>query len=168
MIPDAVQHGPGYYLEEDDARITWSGRWMRAFGLDELPQLFNVLRGDMSLVGPRPNLAFVVDEYREHYERILRVKPGITGLVAIRGRNLLRRSEMCRWDEYYVATLSFKNDMKIMLETVPTVLLRRGSTDDVSREFIEDLIAARFEAEDAAQAALSDDRAAEQARKAKG
>ena len=152
MIPDAVQHGPGYYLEENDARITWAGRWMRAFSLDELPQLFNVLKGDMSLVGPRPNLSLVVDEYREHYERVLRVKPGITGLVAIRGRNRLRRSEMLRWDEYYVATLSFKNDVKIVLETVPSVLLRRGSTDDVSEDFIEDLIAARFEAEDAAQA----------------
>jgi lipopolysaccharide/colanic/teichoic acid biosynthesis glycosyltransferase len=150
MIPDAVQRGPGYYLEENDARITWAGRWMRASSLDELQQVFNVLKGDMSLVGPRPNLSLVVDEYREHYERVLRVKPGITGLVAIRGRNRLRRSEMLRWDEYYVATLSFRNDVKIMLETIPSVLSRRGSTDDVSKDFVEDLIAARYEAEDAA------------------
>jgi lipopolysaccharide/colanic/teichoic acid biosynthesis glycosyltransferase len=151
MVPDAVRYGRGYYLEENDPRITWAGRWMRAFSLDELPQLLNVLKGDMSLVGPRPNLAMVVEGFREHYSRILRVKPGITGLVAIRGRNRLRRSEMLRWDEYYVATLSLKNDIRIILETVPSVLLRKGSTDDVSKDFIEDLIAAHYEAEDAAR-----------------
>jgi lipopolysaccharide/colanic/teichoic acid biosynthesis glycosyltransferase len=139
MVVDAHRHEQGYYLQDKDPRITWCGRWMRALSLDELPQVFNVLKGDMSLVGPRPNLEFVVDEYRPLYESVLSVRPGLTGYVAIRGRNRLRRSEMLRWDQYYVDTLSFGNDLRIIGETVPSVLFRRGSTNDVSKEFLEDL-----------------------------
>ena len=139
MIPDAVEHGAGLYVEEDDERITWAGRWMRAFSLDELPQLLNVLKGDMSVVGPRPNVPQVVAEHRERFARILQVKPGLTGLVAINGRNRLRRSEMLDWDERYVATLGLRTDLGIILRTVPTVLLRRGSTNDAPREFLEDV-----------------------------
>jgi len=139
MIPDAAEHGAGFYLDDDDDRITWAGRWMRAFSLDELPQLLNVLKGDMSIVGPRPNLEFVVDEYRDRFERILEVKPGLTCLVAINGRNRLRRSEMLDWDERYVESLGLRTDLQIILRTIPTVLLRRGSTNDVPREFIEDI-----------------------------
>jgi lipopolysaccharide/colanic/teichoic acid biosynthesis glycosyltransferase len=139
MIPGAVNHGRGYYLEDGDPRITACGRWMRATSLDELPQLFNVLLGDMSLVGPRPNLVFIVERYKPHYARILRVKPGITSLVGIRGRNRLKRSQMLAYDDEYVATLSFRNDLRIILRTVPAVLLRRGASDDVSEEFLEDV-----------------------------
>ena len=139
MIPDAVEHGAGFYLEDDDDRITWAGRWMRAFSFDELPQLLNVLKGDMSVVGPRPNLEFVVDEYRDRFERILQVKPGLTCLVAVNGRNRLKRSEMLDWDERYVETIGLRTDLGIILRTIPTVLLRRGSTNDVPQEFIEDI-----------------------------
>ena len=139
MIPDAAEHGAGFYLDDDDARITWAGRWLRAFSLDELPQLLNVLKGDMSIVGPRPNLEFVVAEYRDRFERILKVKPGLTCLVAINGRNRLKRSEMLDWDERYVESLCLRTDLKIILRTIPTVLLRWGSTNDVPREFIEDI-----------------------------
>jgi lipopolysaccharide/colanic/teichoic acid biosynthesis glycosyltransferase len=139
MIPDAVEHGAGLYVEEDDERITWAGRWMRAASLDELPQLLNVLRGDMSVVGPRPNVPEVVAEHRERFARILQVKPGLTGLVAVNGRNRLRRSQMLDWDERYVATLGLRTDLGIILRTIPTVLLRRGSTNDAPREFLEDI-----------------------------
>jgi lipopolysaccharide/colanic/teichoic acid biosynthesis glycosyltransferase len=139
MIPDAVEHGAGLYVEEDDERITWAGRWMRAFSLDELPQLLNVLKGDMSVVGPRPNVPEVVAEHRERFARILQVRPGLTGLVAINGRNRLRRSQMLDWDERYVATLGLRTDLGIILRTIPTVLLRRGSTNDATREFLEDV-----------------------------
>jgi len=139
MVPDAVEHGAGFYLEEGDARITWAGRWMRAFSLDELPQLLNVLKGDMSIVGPRPNLEFIVAQHRERFARILQVKPGLTGLVAVNGRNRLKRSQMLDWDERYVETFGLRTDLAIILRTIPTVLLRRGASDDVPREFIEDV-----------------------------
>ncbi len=139
MIPDAVEQGAGFYVEDDDARITWAGRWMRAFSFDELPQLLNILKGDMSIVGPRPNLEFVVEEYRDRFERILEVKPGLTCFVAINGRNRLQRSEMLDWDERYVETLGLRTDLQIILRTIPTVILRRGSTNDVPREFTEDI-----------------------------
>jgi len=139
MVPDAVERGRGLYIEEDDPRITPIGKWLRATSLDELPQVLNVLLGDMSLVGPRPNLVLVVDRYRPLYERILSVRPGMTGLVAIRGRNRLRRSEMIAFDDEYVERITFTDDLRILLETIPTVLLRRGASDDVTEEFIEDI-----------------------------
>ena len=138
MVPDAWKFG-GYYLAEEDPRITWCGRWMRALSLDELPNLLNVVKGDMSLVGPRPNLPFIVDQYRNRYATILTVKPGITGLPAVSGRNKLRRSQMIELDELYVGTLSFREDLRILLKTLPIVVLRRGSSNDVSEEFIEDI-----------------------------
>ncbi len=112
---------------------------MRATSLDELPQFLNVVLGDMSLVGPRPNLTFIVERYRPHYDRILRVRPGITSLVGIGGRNRLKRSQMIALDDEYVDTLSFRNDLRILLKTVPAVLFRHGATDDVSEEFLEDV-----------------------------
>jgi lipopolysaccharide/colanic/teichoic acid biosynthesis glycosyltransferase len=139
MVPDAVARGAGFYLDGDDDRITWAGRWMRALSLDELPQLLNVLKGDMSIVGPRPNLEFVVDQHRDSFARILEVKPGLTCLVAVNGRNRLKRSEMLFWDERYVTTLGLLTDLEIIVRTIPTVLLRRGSTNDVTREFLEDV-----------------------------
>jgi lipopolysaccharide/colanic/teichoic acid biosynthesis glycosyltransferase len=139
MIPDAVEQGRGYYLEEGDPRITSCGRWMRATSLDELPQLLNVLLGDMSLVGPRPNLTFIVERYKPHYDRILKVRPGITSLVGIGGRNRLKRSQMLALDDEYASTLSFRNDLRILLKTVPVVLFRHGASDDVSEEFLEDV-----------------------------
>ena len=138
MIPDAWKYG-GYYLADEDPRITWCGRWMRALSFDELPNLLNVVKGDMSLVGPRPNLPFIVDQYRNRYGTILSVKPGITGLPAVSGRNKLRRSQMIELDELYVRTLSLREDLRILLKTIPIVLLRHGSSNDVSEEFIEDI-----------------------------
>lgn len=139
MVVDAVERGRGYYLEEGDPRITPAGRWLRATSLDELPQVFNVLLGDMSLVGPRPNLPFIVQRYGHLYDKILSVKPGLTCFVAIRGRNRLRRSQMIAFDNEYVDKLSLATDLRILAATVPAVLSRRGSTDDVSEEFLEDL-----------------------------
>jgi lipopolysaccharide/colanic/teichoic acid biosynthesis glycosyltransferase len=138
MIPNAVSYGAGYYLEENDKRITWAGRWLRLTSLDELPQLLNVVKGDISLVGPRPNLPLIVERYAQSYQQILTVKPGLTGLAAIRGRNLLRRSQMLALDRQYVSKVSLGTDVRILLGTIPVVLLRRGSSNAVSEEFIED------------------------------
>jgi lipopolysaccharide/colanic/teichoic acid biosynthesis glycosyltransferase len=139
MVPDAFKHGRGYYLEEGDPRITPAGGFLRKSSLDELPQLFNVILGDMSLVGPRPNLRYIVERYKPHYERILRERPGITCLVATRGRNSLRRSQMLAYDAEYVGDITFLGDLRILLETFPAVFLRRGASDDVSEEFLEDV-----------------------------
>jgi len=139
MVVDAVKQGRGYYLQEGDPRITRVGRWLRKTSLDELPQVFNVILGDMSLVGPRPNLPFIVRRYGHLYDKALTVKPGITCLVAIRGRNTLRRSQMIAFDDEYVDALSFMTDLRILLATFPAVFLRRGSTDEVSEEFLEDV-----------------------------
>ena len=139
MVVDAVRQGRGYYLEDGDPRITRVGRWLRSTSLDELPQLFNVILGDMSLVGPRPNLPFIVRRYGHLYDRSLTVKPGITCLVAIRGRNTLRRSQMIAYDDEYVDTLGLVTDLRILLATFPAVFLRRGSSDEVSEEFLEDV-----------------------------
>jgi len=153
MVVGAVDQGAGIYLEENDARITWAGEWLRATSLDELPQLLNVIRGEMSLVGPRPNLPEIVARYGALYDRILTVKPGVTCLVAIRGRNRLRRSQMLAYDEEYVETMSLKQDLRILLQTLPAVLSRRGSTNDVSEEFLEDVEPAAGHAAPAAGAA---------------
>jgi lipopolysaccharide/colanic/teichoic acid biosynthesis glycosyltransferase len=141
MIPDAVKSGRGFYLEENDPRITKCGGWMRATSLDELPQLFNVILGDMSLVGPRPNLVFIVDKYRSRFDRILAERPGITCLVAVGGRNRLTRSRMIALDDEYVADVTLLGDLKILARTLPAVLLRSGASDDVSEEFMEDVAA---------------------------
>jgi lipopolysaccharide/colanic/teichoic acid biosynthesis glycosyltransferase len=139
MVPDAVKSGRGFYLEENDPRITKCGGWMRSTSLDELPQLFNVILGDMSLVGPRPNLVFIVEKYRSRFERILAERPGITCLVAIGGRNRLTRSQMIALDDEYVADVTLLGDLKILARTLPAVLLRSGASDDVSEEFMEDV-----------------------------
>jgi len=139
MVVGAVNQGKGYYLEDNDPRITRAGAFLRATSLDELPQVFNVLGGDMSLVGPRPNLPFIVRRYGHLYDKSLTVKPGVTCFVAIRGRNTLRRSQMIAFDNEYVDRIGLWTDLKIILATVPVVLLRRGSTNDVSEEFLEDV-----------------------------
>jgi len=139
MVVGAVNQGKGYYLEDNDPRITRAGAFLRATSLDELPQVFNVRGGDMSLVGPRPNLPFIVRRYGHLYDKSLTVKPGVTCFVAIRGRNTLRRSQMIAFDNEYVDRIGLWTDLKIILATVPVVLLRRGSTNDVSEEFLEDV-----------------------------
>jgi aspartate kinase len=111
---------------ENDPRITRVGRFLRKSSLDELPQFFSVLKGDMSLVGPRPPLAYECQEYDIwHRRRVLEVKPGITGLWQVTGRSRLRFDEMVRLDLQYVRTWSLWLDIKIMLKT-PISVLRGG------------------------------------------
>lgn len=111
---------------ENDPRITRVGRFLRKSSLDELPQFFSVLKGDMSLVGPRPPLAYECQEYDIwHRRRVLEVKPGITGLWQVTGRSRLRFDEMVRLDLQYVRTWSLWLDLKIMLKT-PIAIIRGG------------------------------------------
>jgi lipopolysaccharide/colanic/teichoic acid biosynthesis glycosyltransferase len=113
----------GVYKLETDPRITRVGVWLRRLSLDELPQLINVLRGEMSLVGPRPGLQWEVDLYRPEHLRRLAVRPGITGLWQVSGRNRLSMLEMLDLDVRYVEEWSPGLDLRI-IATTPAVLLR--------------------------------------------
>jgi len=118
--------GPMFKIK-DDPRQTRVGRVLRKLSIDELPQFWNVLKGDMSVVGPRPALMNEVAEYDDWHSERLRVKPGITGLWQISGRSELTFDEMVLLDVYYIENWSPTLDFKIMLRTVPHVLSGRGA-----------------------------------------
>jgi len=118
--------GPLFKIK-DDPRRTRMGRLLRKLSLDELPQLYNVLRGDMSLVGPRPNIPAEVEQYQEWHKRRLDVVPGITGLWAVSGRSDLTFDEMTLLDIYYIENWSPAMDLKIALRTIPRVLTGAGA-----------------------------------------
>lgn len=126
MVKDAESIGLGMNVRADDDRITRVGRFLRDWGLDELPQLINVLRGDMSLVGPRPTIPAQVALYTDFERRRLEVKPGITGWALIHGRNAISWDERIRYDVWYVDHWSLWLDFYILLRTVPVVLTRQG------------------------------------------
>jgi lipopolysaccharide/colanic/teichoic acid biosynthesis glycosyltransferase len=110
-----------------DERVTRLGHILRRSSLDELPQLWNVLRGDMSLVGPRPPIPYEVEHYPAHWFARFAVKPGVTGLWQVSGRSQLTLEEMIRLDIQYVHGRSLWLNLRILVRTVPAVLLRRGA-----------------------------------------
>jgi len=112
----------GVYKIVDDPRITRVGRFIRKTSLDELPQLFNVLKGDMSLVGPRPGLPYEFEEYEEWHKERIKVLPGITGLWQVSGRNALTFEDMIVLDLYYIENMSPWFDLQIMLKTIPVLV----------------------------------------------
>ena len=118
--------GPVFKMT-NDPRITRVGRFIRKTSIDELPQLFNVLRGDMSLVGPRPPLAEEVAKYEPWQRRRLDVKPGVSCLWQISGRSTLGFDEWMRLDMEYIRRMSFKLDLQILVRTIPAVLSGRGA-----------------------------------------
>ncbi|HNM45706.1 MAG TPA: sugar transferase, partial [Candidatus Sumerlaeota bacterium] len=113
--------------EEMDPRITRFGRWLRKTSLDELSQLLNVLRGDMSIVGPRPEMPFIVDQYEPWQRRRLDVKPGLTGLWQVIGRKNLPLHLNMQYDLYYIKNQSILLDIEILLRTIPAVLKGKGA-----------------------------------------
>ncbi|WP_228387594.1 MULTISPECIES: sugar transferase [unclassified Nocardioides] len=117
----------GLFKMKDDPRITKPGKWMRRLSIDELPQLVNVLRGDMSLVGPRPPLPLEVAGYGADTARRLHVRPGLTGLWQVSGRSDLSWSEAIRLDLYYVDNWSMVQDLSILVRTVGAVFSSRGA-----------------------------------------
>jgi lipopolysaccharide/colanic/teichoic acid biosynthesis glycosyltransferase len=117
MVVGAERQGAGWAVNEGDPRITRVGRLLRRLSLDELPQLWNVVRGDMSLIGPRPTLAYQVERYTPRQRRRLEVKPGITGWAQIHGRARLPWDERIELDVWYVEHRSPWVDLKIMLRT---------------------------------------------------
>ena len=117
----------GLFKLQDDPRVTSPGKWLRRFSLDELPQLLNVLRGEMSLVGPRPPLPHEVEAYDARTSRRLHVRPGMTGLWQVSGRSDLTWAETVRLDLYYVDNWSMLQDLSILGRTVGAVLGSRGA-----------------------------------------
>jgi lipopolysaccharide/colanic/teichoic acid biosynthesis glycosyltransferase len=122
MVVGAEKMGAGLAVNEGDPRITRAGRVLRRLSLDELPQLWNVLRGDMSLIGPRPTLAYQVERYTPRQRRRLEVKPGITGWAQVHGRAKLPWDERIELDVWYVEHRSFRLDLKILAKT-PAALM---------------------------------------------
>jgi exopolysaccharide biosynthesis polyprenyl glycosylphosphotransferase len=118
--------GPLFKIR-DDPRLTRVGRWLRRTSLDELPNLLNVLRGEMSLVGPRPNLPQEVAQYQPWHRQRLEVSPGMTGLWQVSGRSDLSFDEMCLLDIYYIENWSLGLDLIILLRTIPRVLFGNGA-----------------------------------------
>jgi lipopolysaccharide/colanic/teichoic acid biosynthesis glycosyltransferase len=122
MVVGAETQGSGWAVDRGDPRITRVGRVLRRLSLDELPQLWNVVRGDMSLIGPRPTLRYQVEKYTPRQRRRLEVKPGITGWAQIHGRAKLPWSDRIELDVWYVENRSPLVDLRILLRT-PLALL---------------------------------------------
>ena len=126
MVPGAEAMGAGIYVLEGDTRITRVGRLLRRFSLDELPNLVNVLRGEMAVVGPRPTVQEQVDRYTDRQRRRLEVKPGITGWAQINGRTSLPWPERIELDVWYVEHRSLRLDLRIMARTARMLATGQG------------------------------------------
>jgi lipopolysaccharide/colanic/teichoic acid biosynthesis glycosyltransferase len=132
MVTGAEHHGAGLAINQDDSRITRVGALLRRTSLDELPNLVNVLRGEMSLIGPRPTLPAQVEQYNERQRGRLAIKPGITGWAQVNGRAALPWSERIELDLYYIEHRSLALDLQILRRSVGLVLggsgLYKGET----------------------------------------
>ena len=117
MAVGAETQGAGYAVDRGDSRITWAGRILRRLSLDELPQLWNVVRGDMSMIGPRPTLRYQVERYTDRQRLRLAVKPGITGWAQVHGRASLPWDERIELDVWYVEHRSLLLDLRILAKT---------------------------------------------------
>jgi lipopolysaccharide/colanic/teichoic acid biosynthesis glycosyltransferase len=126
MVPGAESMGAGIYVVEGDPRITRTGRLLRRFSLDELPNLVNVLRGEMSIVGPRPTVQEQVDRYTDRQRRRLEVRPGITGWAQINGRTSLPWPERIELDVWYVEHRSLRLDLRILARTARMLATGHG------------------------------------------
>jgi lipopolysaccharide/colanic/teichoic acid biosynthesis glycosyltransferase len=124
MVENAEKIGLGYEVAKDDNRITRVGKHLR-WGIDELPQLINVFKGEMSMVGPRPALPYQVERYSKEEKQRLEVKPGITGWALINGRNILTWPERIKLDIWYIEHWSIWLDSKILFKTIWVVIFTR-------------------------------------------
>jgi lipopolysaccharide/colanic/teichoic acid biosynthesis glycosyltransferase len=130
FVKGNVQEGaedPNFFKPAQTNQITRVGRLLRKTSLDELPQLLNIIKGDMSFIGPRPNVPAEVDAYSEWHKRRLGTLPGVTGWAQIHGRSSIPFDQIVRYDIEYVENESFVLDLKILLSTVPTVLRGHGA-----------------------------------------
>jgi len=139
MLKDSRQIAHPFETSATDPRITRVGRFLRRWSLDELPQLWNVLRGEMSLVGPRPTFIEIAASYPPFEARRLRMRPGITGLAQVRGRNLLPWEQRVVLDLAYIEHYSLMLDFKILLRTVPVLFRGTGVYGEDGRVRMHDL-----------------------------
>jgi lipopolysaccharide/colanic/teichoic acid biosynthesis glycosyltransferase len=139
MVQDARQKAHPFETSATDPRITRAGRFLRRWSLDELPQLWNVLRGEMSLVGPRPAFIEIAARYSALETRRLQMRPGLTGLAQVHGRNLLPWPERVAFDLEYIEHFSLWADFKILLRTVPVVLRSKGVYGEDGKVRMHDL-----------------------------
>lgn len=137
MVENAENIGAGLYAEPNDPRFTRTGLIARRFSIDEVPQLWNVVRGEMSIVGPRPCLPQIVDRYPEEFAEILKVKPGLTGLSQVNGRNALVRSQRMALDSEYANSWSVLGDVGIILRTFSVVLKGEGQLNTQGEADVE-------------------------------
>jgi lipopolysaccharide/colanic/teichoic acid biosynthesis glycosyltransferase len=139
MCVGAESMGAGLYIEQGDARITRVGRILRRFSLDELPNLFNVLTGDLAIVGPRPTVQSQVDRYTDRQRRRLEVRPGITGWAQVNGRTSLSWPERIELDVWYVDNRSLALDLRILARTVRMLVTGHGLySSDLTQGWDED------------------------------
>jgi len=125
MVQGAMEKGLKDTVAVNDERITRVGAFLRKWGIDELPQLLNVLKGEMSIVGPRPAFQYHFDRYSENERQRLSVKPGIVGLALIKGRNRITWKKRIEYDIWYVNHWSLWLDLKIMVQSIYTILVKQ-------------------------------------------
>lgn len=164
MCVGAEQQEGGVYCVKGDKRVTKVGQFIRATSIDELPQLINILKGDMSIIGPRPVLTYYPRNWEDYTEEELKrfdVLPGVTGWAAVHGRKTNTVKARFAYDNYYVENLSFGLDLKIFFMTIKAVLTNEGNEDDGSSQVgveINDLaVESENDAADAQSVASTDD-----------
>ena len=138
MVNKAEEIGVGLNLSKGDTRITKLGNFLRNWSLDELPQIINIARGDMSFIGPRPTLEHQVKAYNEVQRKRLLMNPGVTGWAQVNGRNSLTWEKRIEFDVWYVENYSLWLDIKILLKTFKVALLREGlyGEDGINDDFV--------------------------------
>ena len=137
MVVEAETQGAGILCLKDDPRVTPIGRILRRVSLDELPQLLNVVRGEMSVIGPRPGLAYQASRYTPQQRLRLSVRPGLTGWAQVNGRNSITWEKRIERDLEYVQRMSFAMDLLIILRTVPVMLM--ASNQIAERDYFKEL-----------------------------
>lgn len=126
MVENAVNMGLDFKLTENDSRITGIGKFLRRWSLDELPQILNIIKGEMSFIGPRPTLLYQVKLYNDYQRKRLVMKPGITGWAQINGRNSLTWEERINFDVLYTGCYTWWLDVEILVKTFGVMILSKG------------------------------------------